>query len=308
MFITMKSQQKRSIFVYMKQKNSAANYSITLAFLLIVLSFVFGYRSYSQAEQRVVSDLNQALQKSVFQNKHLWLNTDTIQTYAKLQKVMEAPVIISSSNQSFTKALSIPQLREVSSLSIHILKKDESGSVFNEIPAGYLASDTLVWLTTTGASDLTLSFRGYAQCSPALLFALSDQSTAELLLLAAIIIGSISIFYFHRKSLVITNSNKKKVITFGNLSLLPDEACFYNEHREKLKLTPMQYALMEMFYQSSSHELSRSDICESLWPGKDNADETLYTLVRRLKPVIEDNSNLRIKTDRGRTYGLEIKT
>lgn len=293
----------------MKQKNSAANCSITLAFLLIVLSFGFGYRSYSEAEQRVISDLNQALQKSVFQNKHLWLNTDTIQTYAKLQKAMEAPVIISSSNQSFTKVLSIPQLRQVSSLSIHILKKDDSGSVFNEIPAGYLASDTLLWLTTTtGASDLTLSFRGYAQCSPALLFALSDQSTAKLLLLAAIIIGSISIFYLHRKSLAITNSNKKEIITFGNLSLLPDEACFYNEHREKLKLTPMQYALMEMFYQSSSHELSKSDICESLWPGKDNADETLYTLIRRLKPVIEDNSNLRIKTDRGRTYGLEIKT
>ena len=83
---------------------------------------------------------------------------------------------------------------------------------------------------------------------------------------------------------------------------------FYNEQQEKLKLTPMQYTLMEMFYLSSSHLLFKSDICQSLWPGKDNADETLYTLIRRLKPIVEDNSNLRITTDRGRAYGLEIKT
>ncbi|WP_373592162.1 hypothetical protein [Bacteroides uniformis] len=42
----------------MKRKVSAANLSIAITFLLILLSFGFGYRSYSQAEQRVVSDLN----------------------------------------------------------------------------------------------------------------------------------------------------------------------------------------------------------------------------------------------------------
>ena len=101
---------------------------------------------------------------------------------------------------------------------------------------------------------------------------------------------------------------QENFITFGNLSLSLQEACFYNEQQEKLKLTPMQYTLMEMFYLSSSHLLFKSDICQSLWPGKDNADETLYTLIRRLKPIVEDNSNLRITTDRGRAYGLEIKT
>ena len=53
----------------MKRKVSAANLSIAITFLLILLSFGFGYRSYSQAEQRVVSDLNQALQRTVLQNR-----------------------------------------------------------------------------------------------------------------------------------------------------------------------------------------------------------------------------------------------
>lgn len=123
-------------------------------------------------------------------------------------------------------------------------------------------------------------------------------------------VGRIHLFYFHRhtKTNASNGQQQENFITFGNLSLSLQEACFYNEQQEKLKLTPMQYTLMEMFYLSSSHLLFKSDICQSLWPGKDNADETLYTLIRRLKPIVEDNSNLRITTDRGRAYGLEIKT
>lgn len=107
----------------MKRKVSAANLSIAITFLLILLSFGFGYRSYSQAEQRVVSDLNQALQRTVLQNKGLWLNADTIQTYAKLQEVIGAPVSVNGSHRAFTEALSITGLKDVSTLSLHILKR-----------------------------------------------------------------------------------------------------------------------------------------------------------------------------------------
>jgi hypothetical protein len=76
--------------------------------------------------------------------------------------------------------LSIIGLKDVSTLSLHILKKNAPATVFNEIPAGYLASDTLVWLSTTAdASGLTLSFRGYARCPAAMLFSLSKQTSAN---------------------------------------------------------------------------------------------------------------------------------
>ena len=293
----------------MKRIISAANLSTALTFLLVVLAFGFGYRSYSQAERRVVSDLNQALRRTVLQNEDLWLNADTVRTYAKLQEVMGAPVSVSSSNRKFAAALYLPKLRDVSTLSLHILKKDDPGTVLNKIPAGYLASDTLIWLSTTAdASGLTLSFRGYARCSTTLIFSISKQTIPALLLLAALIWGTFSFFYFHYRKPAAQGNGQESIITFGNLSLSLREACFYNEHRERLKLTPMQYALMEMFYLSSSHLLPKPDICQSLWPGKDNADETLYTLIRRLKPIVEANSNLKIITDRGRAYGLAIAT
>lgn len=104
-----------------------------------------------------------------------------------------------------------------------------------------------------------------------------------------------------------TPVQKENLIAFGNLTFSCDKACFYKEDQEKLRLTPQQYKVMEMFYLTSSHILARTDICEALWPGKENADETLNTLIRRLRPLIEENSNLKITTDRGRAYQLEIK-
>lgn len=309
---------------------SAANLSMALTLLLVVLSFGFGCRSYRQAEQRIVSDLNQALQRTVWQNKNVWLNTDTLQAYTRFQEVMDAPVSVSSSTSKFAQALHIPQLKDVSSLSLHILKKDAPATaVLHDVPAGYVASDTLVWLSTAAgeadaeadaetkadASCLTLSFRGYARCSAGLIFSLSQQTLPAMLLGIAVFCGIFSVFRFRRRTTTETSdpsseagSSSGEIITFGNLSLSMPEACFYNERRERLRLTPMQYSLMEMFYLSSSHLLPKADICRSLWPGKENAEETLYTLIGRLKPILEDNSNLKITTDRGRAYGLELKT
>jgi DNA-binding response OmpR family regulator len=75
----------------------------------------------------------------------------------------------------------------------------------------------------------------------------------------------------------------------------------------KVKLTPMQQQLMEMLWKSSTHQLSKTEICNTLWPKKPDANETLYTLIRRLKPIIEQHSDLKIEADRGKSYGLTIK-
>ena len=77
---------------------------------------------------------------------------------------------------------------------------------------------------------------------------------------------------------------------------------------EEVRVTPMQLELMEMFFKSEGHKLDKSEICQMLWPGKDDASETLYTLIRRLKRVVEQNTNLQIEGERGRAYRLIIKS
>ena len=92
---------------------------------------------------------------------------------------------------------------------------------------------------------------------------------------------------------------------FGGLAL--QEGSFVDAKGCVVRLTPMQQQLMEMLWQSPSHKLSKTEICDALWPKKEDASETLYTLVRRLKPIIEEHSNLKIEVDRGRAYGLTIR-
>ena len=92
---------------------------------------------------------------------------------------------------------------------------------------------------------------------------------------------------------------------YGGLAL--QDGHFVDAKGCVVKLTPMQQQLMEMLWQSPSRQLSKTEICDALWPKKPDANETLYTLIRRLKPIIEQHSDLKIEVDRGKSYGLIIR-
>ena len=151
-------------------------------------------------------------------------------------------------------------------------------------------------------------FKAYAQCSEATIFSLSDQRPATILW---VLTGfwTMLMWYRHRQSLVgepltvtITNRN-----AFGGLTYLEEDGRFYAADGNLVQLTPMQHQLMEMFFQSPSHSLTKTEICNALWPKKPDASETLYTLIRRLKPVIEQHSDLKIESDRSKAYRLKAK-
>ena len=82
---------------------------------------------------------------------------------------------------------------------------------------------------------------------------------------------------------------------------------FMTAKGEQIRLTPMQHTLREMFMNSENHCLSKQEICDRLWPKKPDASDTLYTLIKRMKPIIEDHSNLKIESDRGKSYTLKLK-
>lgn len=296
----------------------AANLSVLFTACMLVLSFSFGFHNYSEAQKAIVSDLNQALQQTIMQNSELWMNQDTLKTYSRLSAVFGNPVSIESYNRDFAEALKLEQLKDKSDIIVHVKNKKAIDKPVTDATPGkdqtknYLASDTIIWLSAnlnlpeSSQEDLGISFQGYVNYSASDVLALTDKKAPLLLLLLALMAGCLSWFLMRRKQAE-TPVQKENLIAFGNLTFSCDKACFYKEDQEKLRLTPQQYKIMEMFYLTSSHILARTDICEALWPGKENADETLNTLIRRLRPLIEENSNLKITTDRGRAYQLEIK-
>ena len=151
-------------------------------------------------------------------------------------------------------------------------------------------------------------FKAYAHCSEATIFSLSDQRPATVLW---VLTGfwAMLMWYRHRQSVVgkpfavaIANRN-----AFGGLTYSEEDGRFYAADGSQVQLTPMQHQLMEMFFQSPSHSLTKTEICNALWPKKPDASETLYTLIRRLKPVVEQHSDLKIESDRRKAYRLITK-
>ena len=143
-----------------------------------------------------------------------------------------------------------------------------------------------------------IGLRCEAKCSAATIFSLSDQRPASVLWTMALLWG-IYCFWRYRRQV--------PMVAFGGLAYSEDEGRFYNAMGMQVRLTPMQQQLMEMFFRSESHQLTKTEICDALWPKKDDANDTLYTLIRRLKPIIEEHSELKIESDRGRAYELKLR-
>ena len=170
--------------------------------------------------------------------------------------------------------------------------------VFNS----HLQMDELRGHAVLAVNTRQKDFKCEARCSAATIFAMSDQRWASVLWMMTIGWG---VFCFYRRKRL--EPLLAGMTQYGGLRFSESESRFYAEDGHQVQLTPMQYQLMEMFFRSSTHSLSKSEICEALWPKKPDASETLYTLIRRIKPVIEEHSNLKIESDRGRAYELKIK-
>lgn len=140
-----------------------------------------------------------------------------------------------------------------------------------------------------------------ANCDFSTVLMLSDQRASASLMLVGLLwlIGSTVYIRRHKPELIVQG------ITYGGLIFSNDR--FSNATGERIHLTPMQHTLLEMFLKSDDHTLTKQEICDRLWPKKPDANDTLYTLIRRIKPIIEANSNLKIESDRGRSYSLEIR-
>ena len=140
-----------------------------------------------------------------------------------------------------------------------------------------------------------------ANCDFSTVLMLSDQRASASLMLVGLLwlIGSTIYIRRHKPELIVQG------ITYGGLIFSNDR--FSNATGERIHLTPMQHTLLEMFLKSDDHTLTKQEICDRLWPKKPDANDTLYTLIRRIKPIIEANSNLKIESDRGKSYSLEIR-
>lgn len=72
-----------------------------------------------------------------------------------------------------------------------------------------------------------------------------------------------------------------------------------------IKLTPMQRQLAQMLLDAPDMKVDKATLCSALWGNKSNAEESLYTLVRRTKAALSV-ANMEIVCNRGDSYELRV--
>lgn len=278
-------------------------YHSFIVFAILVMSAIFSsISSYHRMQDTIIADMDQALLITIHENKNQWITPDTIQSYRSHLNI---------------------DLLKANSILCYVVENKSDKRNGN----GY--QPTLTRESQLSSQEMLLyqhSIQGYANCSMADVFGMSNQRTPMTLSLMAMLWAVWSVFYFRRKNTLAVSAlpiddinslfekQDKDIVClgitnhFGTMNYSKDEDSFYNqESGEAIKFTPMQHQLMQLFFENPHHKLSKQEICEALWPKKPDASETLYTLIRRIKPIIEQNSNLMIESERGRAYSLVIR-
>lgn len=269
--------------------------SISVFLLLMFSALVVGHYSYSETKSELTADLNQALSLSLAENARLF-STDTINACRKLRDVSDRGMVqLTLSNEAFRRRLKHKVLCEHAFLAFNLAEGPRP-----ELPVPddvVCSSDTMV----IGYHTDRVALRGYVRLSEAAVFGLSDQRLSSVLAILAFVWA---VFSWSRNRTLVTDSPYCK--EYGGLYYVESECCFYDIHNAPLRLTPMQHELLLLFWNAPNHRLLKTEICAALWPKKDDANNTLYALVKRLRPMLEAHSKLHVVAHRDRGYSLEI--
>lgn len=211
---------------------------------------------------------------SSYRRTQNWINRDVNNALAQTLAEMPSDVVSADTIRCYRNYLSIPELKDTACIAMRTVRRD-------------------------GKQEMEMVAE--ANCGFATVFMLSDQRPSVALLLLAVVWMMSSWWYTrrHRQEYQVLG------VSYGGVTYSNGE--FLTAEGERIRLTPMQHSLMEMFMESEDHTLSKQEICDRLWPKKPDASDTLYTLIRRIKPIIEANSNLKIESDRGKSYKLDLK-
>lgn len=266
-------------------------HSIIVFAAFVVSAIATSIHSYNRMQSDIVSDMDQALVLTLHERQDLYLTPDTIQDYRSHLKI---------------------EFLRSSSLLCYVVD-DRRGEKLAKVKSdnGHpLASKTMMLNSQ--------AIKGYANCSFADVFGMSDQRTPLCLTLMAMLWAVVTTI-LHRRGMMEKGQRLAGMAliaqgteemgyaskVMGALYYSNADDRFYNSaNRQAVRFTPMQHKLMRMFFDSKLHQLSKQEICATLWPKKPDASETLYTLIRRIKPIIESNK-LIIESERGRAYTLK---
>lgn len=247
---------------------TSLRYAMLIPLTLMIASFVSCGLSYHNARQSITDDLNSAMIALTQENSRLWTRQDTISA----MRHTRLPLLYPATDINFKHNA----LRDNAYFTIALV--DKAGTA-PRLPANKIASDSIMLVPEHAADGLVIQVQGFANCSMASIFVSSNQTLSGVLM-ALSLLSMASMLMWRRKP--------------TTLPAIDD-----------LKLTPMQRQLTQMLLDAPEHRVDKATLCATLWGNKINAEESLYTLVRRTKTALAD-AGIEIICNRGDSYELRV--
>lgn len=258
-------------------------YGMFIPLALMIASVISCCFSYSNAKQTIANDLNDAMFALANENRELWTSPDTIAAIRHMHETTHKPLIYQASDVNFRN----PELKDEAYFTLALVDK-KNGS--HRIAGNKIASDSIMLMPERAADGVAIQVQGFADCSMASVFFVSDQ-TLPGILFSLSILSMASMLIWKRKKNEIPKTELAAVSTSPSL--------------DGIKLTPMQRQLTRMLLDAPDMKVDKRLLCESLWGNKSNAEESLYTLVKRTKNALT-RANMEIICNRGDSYELRI--
>lgn len=219
------------------------------------------------------------------EKSELWTRKDTISALQQMSETMHRPVIYQATDLNFKNAV----LKNEAYYTLALIDKE---NVVPTLKGNKIASDSIILLPERTINGLAIQVQGFANCSMATVFAVSDQTLPGILLILSIL-SMTSLFVWKRKLTL-------------QIDVEQTSNAAYVHNLDKIKLTPMQQKLTQMLLEAPDHKVDKNTLCEALWGNKINAEESLYTLIRRTKTALAD-TDWEIICNRGDSYKLTVK-
>lgn len=274
----------------MKRDNSTANKSVSglrygmfIPLTLMIASVISCCLSYSNAKQNIANDLNDAMFALANENSELWTRPDTVAAIRQMYETTHKPLIYQASDVNFRNS----SLKDEAYFTLALVDKK---NVSPKIRGNKITSDSIMLVPQRASDGIVIQVQGFADCSMASLFIASDQ-TLPGILFSLSILSMVGMFVWKRKEL--EKPDTELIVLSRSPSL------------DGIKLTPMQRQFVQMLLDAPDMKVDKRILCETLWGNKSNADESLYTLVRRTKTSLA-KAGMEIVCNRGESYELRV--
>lgn len=273
----------------MKKDNTSANsgsalrYGMFIPLAFMIASAITCCLSYSNAKQDIANDLNEAMFALADENRELWTRPDTVAAIRQMYETTHKPLIYQASDINFRT----PSLKDEAYFTLALVDKKISS---HRIGENKIASDSIMLMPQHTADGTAIQVQGFADCSMASVFSASDQ-TLPGILLSLSVLSMAGMFVWSRKE---SDTPKTELIAVPATPSL-----------DGVKLTPMQRRFAQMLLDAPDMKVDKRVLCETLWDNKSNAEESLYTLVRRTKNALAE-ANIEIVCNRGDSYELRV--